>query len=458
NERINCAMLAQSHPLAAFASLTPSQLRGEDLRLDTSLLLSARLLAPALERLGLGWREAHTLETAYGHVLAGNGWTPVPQSFRNSPPIDTTIVPLQGLDVEVPMTLRWRKDNDLPAVRNFAAIAAGAANGATRPNGSIKVPGAKICAVAEQKTTPFGADTRPAIELRQLRAALTTMQEGSISGAARRLHLTQPAVARQIHSLERELGTPLVHRGASGLVPTAAGEVFRAEARGVLTTVDDAVDRAKLLARGIVGRCLIGSPPAELTDGLLARTLRQLKVRHPELSVTIRLRAPVAGLAAHEIDVALHRVHGGVANEPNLCTVVLREDALDCALIASDHPRASREWLTPIELADMPLLSGSRASNPAFYDAVTRAIVPVGLARSQPGEYNSARIIFSMVAKGVGWTLVSRSIRGHTPAGTVVIPIEGVSIFWGLALSWRREELSPTVRIVIDSFRGVTGT
>ncbi len=64
------------------------------------------------------------------------------------------------------------------------------------------------------------------MDLRQLTALVTVAEVGSVTKAARLLHLVQPAVTRQIRLLEEEMGVPLFERTRQGMVATAAGEVL----------------------------------------------------------------------------------------------------------------------------------------------------------------------------------------------------------------------------------------
>jgi DNA-binding transcriptional LysR family regulator len=86
------------------------------------------------------------------------------------------------------------------------------------------------------------------MSLDQLKAVVVVAEEGSVSRAARRLHISQPPLSRQIASLEDELGTTLFARGARGMVLNDDGAVFVVHARRVLDAVDAA--RAALFRRG----------------------------------------------------------------------------------------------------------------------------------------------------------------------------------------------------------------
>lgn len=81
--------------------------------------------------------------------------------------------------------------------------------------------------------------------LRAFEVLIAIAEESSISRAARRLHLSQPAVSHQLSGLEKEAGVPLVDRGARGVTLTAQGREFLGYARQAV----DAADRAIATAR-----------------------------------------------------------------------------------------------------------------------------------------------------------------------------------------------------------------
>ena len=87
------------------------------------------------------------------------------------------------------------------------------------------------------------------MSLDQLRAVVTIAEEGTVVRAARRLHISQPPLTRKVRALEEELGVDLFERGARGMRPTRAGEVFLGSARSILAEVEG----VGALVRGVVG-------------------------------------------------------------------------------------------------------------------------------------------------------------------------------------------------------------
>src|SRR5262245_23733631 len=93
------------------------------------------------------------------------------------------------------------------------------------------------------------------IELRHLRYFVAVAEAGSFVGAAETLHLAQPALSRQIRDLERLLKTELFVRDARGADLTPAGQACHIGARRILKDAESALERTRLAAQGLAGRC-----------------------------------------------------------------------------------------------------------------------------------------------------------------------------------------------------------
>src|SRR2546426_12713968 len=110
------------------------------------------------------------------------------------------------------------------------------------------------------------------MELRHLRYFIGVAEEENVSRAALKLHVSQPALSRQIRDLEEELGFLLLERSAKSVRLTEAGRTFLAEARAVLQRTEEAVQAARAVATGSE-ELHVGYAPS-LTARILPATLR----------------------------------------------------------------------------------------------------------------------------------------------------------------------------------------
>jgi DNA-binding transcriptional LysR family regulator len=149
------------------------------------------------------------------------------------------------------------------------------------------------------------------MELRELRAFVAVVEEGGLSAAARRLHVSQPSLTQTVHALERELGVPLLTRTSTGTTPTGAGSTLLTEARAVLARYEQAV--AAVAQHGSVGGGVLRlGVPLELPPDLLAKPFADLAKACPDTRVSARHLSTVAQFAAlrsGELDVGLVREH-----------------------------------------------------------------------------------------------------------------------------------------------------
>jgi LysR family transcriptional regulator, nitrogen assimilation regulatory protein len=124
------------------------------------------------------------------------------------------------------------------------------------------------------------------MELRRLRTFVAVAELGTVSKAAVRLRITQPALSRQIMDLQDELRFRLFDRVGRGLVLTAEGEQFLGYCRGVLAHIDALGERADVLRRGDTGVLKVAAPPHTI-ESVLAGFLPRYAECFPNVHVKL---------------------------------------------------------------------------------------------------------------------------------------------------------------------------
>ena len=112
------------------------------------------------------------------------------------------------------------------------------------------------------------------MELRHLRYFVAVAEQGSVSKAARHVHVSQPALSRQIRDLEADLGVPLFDRVARRVELTAEGEDLLRHGRDVLAQAESVRERARALRGGVAGLLRVGTTP-QATQSIFAAFLRR---------------------------------------------------------------------------------------------------------------------------------------------------------------------------------------
>ena len=124
------------------------------------------------------------------------------------------------------------------------------------------------------------------MDLRHTRTFVTIAELGTVSRAALRLHLTQPALSRQIGDLEHELGFRLFDRVGRRLLLTSEGEQLLGECRALLTHAGAVREQAELLRRGDKGVLKVAASPQHI-ESVFSQFLHKYAERYPGVEVRV---------------------------------------------------------------------------------------------------------------------------------------------------------------------------
>ena len=220
------------------------------------------------------------------------------------------------------------------------------------------------------------------LDVRRLRVLREVAAHGSFSAAAESLAFTQPAVSRQIATLEAEAGTRLVDRSARGVRLTQAGELLVGHADAILDRLTAAESQLDALSSLEGGRLRIGAP-ATANSTLIPLAMRAFDEEFPEVHLRLDEAISCELIARARRRRPRHRDRRQRRPLPELPGEIVLEPLMDDPLhlaVARDHPLAEADgsaWPTsPTSLDRGPRPGVRRAA------AARRAAPPASSRRS----------------------------------------------------------------------------
>lgn len=287
-----------------------------------------------------------------------------------------------------------------------------------------------------------------ALELSELRSFLVLADHLHFGEAAAALHLSQPALTKQIHKLETKVEGPLLVRGYRRVSLTPAGEILRHRARGLLREAEMAEEMARLAVHGRAGSLRIGFGIAALA-ARLPDILTRFRERFPAVQVSMRdMSTPdqIKALEQGDIDVGFVRLP---VDRPHLVTVPVLEERL-VAAIPQGMPY--RKGLS--SLRNEPFVVIARSVSASFVDHLVRTCRAAGFSPRIVQEAGELFTVLNLVRGGVGVSLVPRSANlMHVP--NVRLLDTGLDeAKWKIGLVWSKsEQLDPLVHNFIRLVR-----
>jgi DNA-binding transcriptional LysR family regulator len=189
------------------------------------------------------------------------------------------------------------------------------------------------------------------MDLREIQYFIALFEDGSVTRAARRLNIVQPALSMQIAKLENELHQQLFERGAHGMTPTAAGRLMYRLFLPIMRDLAHARQQMTQRDEIVTGRVSIGMI-ASVTESVLADSLARFYARYPLVEVTVS-----DGYSTTFID----RVTGGqldaaLINKPRARLSLDFEPLLDEEMVLVTSAAHGPTLPAVIELAKLPEL------------------------------------------------------------------------------------------------------
>lgn len=279
----------------------------------------------------------------------------------------------------------------------------------------------------------------------KVRTLLAVVQTGSFTKAAGELHLTQPAVSRQMRQLEEEFGIRIFNMEKRTLVPTAEGAVLIKYARRIMAVYNKArqaiEDSSKQLRHLTVGIT------QTVAEHRMPQAVALYCLEHPETHISIMtdtIKNLYTALELYEADLA---VVDGPLPASGLNSVLLDTDYL-CLIVSPEHRFARRSGVMLQEVKDEKLIlrssgAGTRSQFDGYLLNHSESIRNFNVMM----ELDNLATIKELVSRNLGVSIVSRSAcREDEKAGRLaVVPIENARMTREISLVYHRDFGHPQV-------------
>jgi DNA-binding transcriptional LysR family regulator len=255
------------------------------------------------------------------------------------------------------------------------------------------------------------------MELRHLRYFVAVGEDEHYGRAAERLGIAQPALSRQIHDLERELGFTLFDRLPRGVKLSAAGKLFLSDAHRILLEVDGAKLRAERVATGKAGTLRVGFVEALSWHGVVPDSFRSGKL---DAGFIFSLEEPGGDFA--QLLVAQYKL-----------------------MLAAPQGHAVTRFkrLRLRDLRDAPFICVHRWVTPVYYDRIMQVCLRGGLKAPRIVQHVvDHATMLSLVSCRLGVAFVSETTRWQCPRGVTLLPVVDLDFPLPFYLIWRKDELS----------------
>lgn len=294
---------------------------------------------------------------------------------------------------------------------------------------------------------------------RALEAFHAVMTNGSVSGAATALSVSQPAISRLLRNLETGTGLVLFTRLGNRIVPTDAARALVVEIERSFVGLSAIEVAARQIARGLYGAVTVAAMPALSTTVL------------PD--IISRLDAQMLSDDATSIEIQTARSHnvirmvarqqaalGFVAplgDTPEIAVLAQDEFAYRC-IMARDHPLADRQRIKLADLSDQPFVTYS--VNTASGQKLERLFANLAVPPRMRVRAHLSSVVSALALRGAGLAVVDPfTACDHQSRGGISLPIDidarfGVTIIKprGVALSAGAEQIYAGYRKVADAF------
>ena len=293
------------------------------------------------------------------------------------------------------------------------------------------------------------------MEIRVLKYFLAIAREGSITGAANSLHLTQPTLTRQIQELEKELNQKLLIRGKYKVTLTPEGMILKKRAQEIIEMVEKTEAEFQTLSDTISGDIYIGCGE---TDSMkyIASVIKEIQLNNPD--VKFHIYSGNAEDVTEKLDKGL--LDFGLLIQPidlsKYDNLTMPEKDVWGVIIRKDNPLAKKQSIQLNDLINLPIIASRQMSekysaDSGFLDWFGEKFKDLNIVATYNLVYNAA----IMVKAGIGAAVTLDKLVDTTSLTSEVcfLPLEP-RLESGLDIVWKKHQVfSPAAKLFLDKLQ-----
>ena len=286
------------------------------------------------------------------------------------------------------------------------------------------------------------------MELRHLRYFVAVAEECNFTRAAKRLHIAQPPLSRQIQQLEESLGVLLFERNARPLKLTDAGRFFYSHAMQLLAQSAELEAMTKRVGKiernlslGFVGSTLYG---------MLPKIIRRYRNENPAVELSLHELSTmdqIKALKEGRIDIGFGRIRH---EDASIRRIVLREERMIVALPLGHSLSLSKPVLSLHDLIGETLIIFPKLPRPSYADQVLAAFHDRALKPKRIYETRELQIALGLVAAGEGISIVPSSVHGLKRDDVSYMELDDPNLVSPIILSTRMLDESEDIQKMLS--------
>lgn len=289
------------------------------------------------------------------------------------------------------------------------------------------------------------------MEIRVLKYFLAVAREGSITGAANSLHLTQPTLTRQLQELEKELGQKLLIRGKYKISLTPEGLILRKRAEEIIEMVEKTEAEFQSISETVSGDIYIGGGESDAFK-YIAKVIKELQTEYPKIK--FHIYSGNAEDVTEKLDRGL--LDFGVLIQPidlsKYDYIPIPEKDIWGLLMRKDNPLAEKSEIKLEDLIGVPLLASRQMSpkyskDSGFLDWFGDKFDQLNITATYNLIYNAA----IMVETGVGCAVTLDKLANTSQNSKICFRPLSPRLDSGLDIVWKKNQVfSPAAKLFLE--------